>query len=96
MPFYLCVDDFGLKYFNQQDAQEFFNHLGTKYKYTVDWSGRNDGALIFDWKYNKGQVDISIPNYVIDYLKILQHEKQQPQNSPHAHLPIIYGKVGQR
>ena len=32
MSFCLCVDDFGLKYFNQQGAQKFLNHLSTKYK----------------------------------------------------------------
>ena len=36
MSFCLYVDYLGLKYFNQQDAQKFLNHLGTKYKYTVD------------------------------------------------------------
>ena len=69
--FYICVDGFGLKYVNQQDAHAFLNHLGTKYKYTVDWSGRNFCGLIFDWYYNKGHVDISMPNYVIDALNRL-------------------------
>ena len=36
-----------------------------------------------------------MPNYVLDTLKRLQHEKQQPQISSHAHLPVIYGKTGQ-
>ena len=34
--FCLCVDEFGLRYFKQQYAQEFLNHLGTKYKHTMD------------------------------------------------------------
>ena len=37
-----------------------------------------------------------MPNYVIDTLNRLQHNKQHPQYSPHVHLPIIYGKLGQR
>ena len=73
MCFCLCVDDFGFKYFNQQDAQDFLNHFGTKYKYTVGWSGQNFCSLTFDWEYDKGQVDISIHKYVIDSLKRLQH-----------------------
>ena len=62
----------------------------------MDWSGRNFCGLKFDWEYNKGQVDISMLNYAIDLLKRLQHTQQQPRYSPHAHLPIIYGKAGQR
>ena len=39
LSFCLCVDDFGLKYFKQHDAQEFLSHFETAYKYTEDWSG---------------------------------------------------------
>ena len=63
LSFCVCVDDFGLKYFNQQDAQEFLNYLGTKYKYNVDCSGQSFYGLPSDWNYNKGHVDISMPNY---------------------------------
>ena len=41
-------------------------------------------------------MDISLPNYVIDALNRLQHNKQKTQYSSHAHLPIIYDKSGQR
>ena len=37
-----------------------------------------------------------MPNYVIDALNRLHHNKQHPQSSPHAHLPIIYEKAGQK
>ena len=37
-----------------------------------------------------------MPNYVINSLNRLQHNKQQPQYSQHAHLPIVYDEVGQR
>ena len=94
--FCLCVDDFGLKYCNQQDDKEFIDHLGTTYKYTVDWLGRLFCCLTFDWNYNKGHMDISMPNYDIYALNILQYNKQQSQYSPHIYNPIIYGKVGQR
>ena len=79
------MDDFGLNYCNQQDAQNCFNHLGKKYKYTVDWSGQNLCGIRFDWEYNKGQVDISMNNYVIDALKILQHKNNNP-NILHMHI----------
>jgi len=46
---------------------------------------------MFDWEYNKDHVGISMPNCVIDALKILQHTQQQPQYST-----FVYGKAGQR
>ena len=92
----LCLDDFGLKCLKKQGTQEFLNHLETTYKDTVDWSGRNLCALKFDWDYNKGHVDRYMRNYVINALNRFQHNNQQCQYFPHAHLPIIYGKAGQR
>ena len=36
--FCLCVDDFGIKYFNKADADHLLHALGTKYTTLVDWS----------------------------------------------------------
>ena len=47
-------------------------------------------GLNVDWEYNKGQVDMSMPNYVIDALNRLQHTQQQPQYSPHVNLTNMY------
>ena len=46
--FCLCVDDFGVKYFNTKDAQYLLDTIGQHYKYTVDWTGKNFCKLIFD------------------------------------------------
>ena len=39
--FCLCVDDFGIKYFNKSDAIHLLQYLQNKYTTTVDWSGNN-------------------------------------------------------
>ena len=38
--FCLYVDDFGVKYFNKEDAKHLLDTLGQHYKYTVDWAGK--------------------------------------------------------
>ena len=37
------VDDFGIKYTNQQDLEHFLNYLRTKYVITQDESNRFNG-----------------------------------------------------
>ena len=56
--FCLCIDNFGVKYFDQADI----NHLN--YKLSTDFSARNYCGLTIDWNYNNGFVDISIPGYI--------------------------------
>ena len=49
--FCLCVDDFGVQYFNLDDAQHLINALKSKYDITVDFAGRNFCGLQLDWDY---------------------------------------------
>ena len=91
--FCLCVDDFGVKYHTKDDMHNFLNMLGKHYDYTVDWTGRNFCGMTMDWHYHEGYVDVSMPNYVSEALKKLQHVPQTyPQYSPHKYIAIQYGK----
>ena len=90
--FCLCVDDFGIKYFNREDADHLLNTLRKCYKMTVDKKGENYCGLALDWNYDDGHVDISMPGCVTKSLKRLQHvPKKAPQYSPHDHVPIQCG-----
>ena len=89
--FCLCVDDFGVKYQNKEDVTHLLNALGSKYKYSVDWSGSNYCGLHMKWNYDKRYVDISMPGYIIVALTRLQYiPSKYPQYSPHFHQPIRY------
>ena len=93
--FCLCVDDFGIKYFNKADAQHLLQCLDQHYRYTTDWTGSNYCGLAIDWNYDKGYVDISMPGYVSKSLERLQHKPTvHPQYSPHKCAPIQYGQKG--
>ena len=91
--FFLYVDDFGVKYFSDSDANHLLQALGKDYQYTVDWSGRNFCGLTFDWNYKDEYVDVSMLEYASDALKKLKYDKKpRHQCSPHGHFPINYGK----
>ena len=62
--FCLCVDDFGIKYYIKEDANHLPQAIGSHYKYTTDWDGKNYCGLTFEWDYKNGYVDVSIPGYV--------------------------------
>ena len=95
--FCLCVDDFGIKYFDKEDVNHLLDSLGKNYKYTTDWSGRNFCGLTFTWNYEKAFVDVSMPKYVDKVLHKFQHKKpKHPVCSPFAVTPWKPFKPGDR
>ena len=65
----LCVDNFGVKCFNQTDKTHLIDALKSKYEITVDETGKNFCGLTLDWNYVQGYVDVSMPDFVRDTLK---------------------------
>jgi hypothetical protein len=95
--FCLCVDDFGIKYFNKQDVDHLISALQTNYKLSTDWSGANFCGLTFDWHYQEEYVDVSMPQYIPELLKKLSHTMpSKPQFSPFIITPYKPLKAGQR
>ena len=39
--FYLCLDNFGIKYWSKNDADHLCNTIGANFWYTVDKEGKN-------------------------------------------------------
>ena len=89
--FCLCVDDFGVKYFSKADADHLFSALAQHYQYTVDWTGSHFCGYEFDWHYEDGFVDLSMPTSVPNILKRFNHQCIKPQYSPHEFIPIKFG-----
>eukprot|EP00957_Ditylum_brightwellii_P061357 4657228-Ditylum_brightwellii.AAC.1 len=50
--FALCVDDFGVKYYNKDDSQHLITALQENYDISMDWEGTNYCGLAFKWNYN--------------------------------------------
>ena len=91
----LCVDDFGVKYCSDDDANNLCNAISANFKHTTDKEGRYYCGLTIDWNYALEHVDVSMPNYVQEAQKKLNyHQKVFPHHSLHKNLPIKYGVKG--
>ena len=100
--FCLCVDDFGIQYHTQADADHLIHALRQYYKITIDWNGRNYCGLQLDWNYKDRHVDISMPGYIdnlLQKLKINVHHGQLMHHTNGAnqltgnHHNITYHKI---
>ena len=95
--FCLCVDDFGVKYFTQDDANHFLNALKSHYTISTDMQGKNYCGLTLNWNYDHNYVDISMPGYVQKQLERYQHPKPATaQYAPHRWSVPSYGKTSQQ
>ena len=91
--FCLCVDDFGVKYFSDDDKNHLISTLKKYYKLSVDESGTKYCGLTIDWNYEKKYVDISMPGYIEALVKKLLHTPPaKPQYSPHTSVEPTYGQ----
>jgi hypothetical protein len=91
--FCLCVDDFGVKYFSNEDADHLLNSLWNHYKISVDYAGKHYCGLTMDWDYKNKHVGISMPKYIPAMLKKLQHpHPKKPQHAPHHWSKPVYSK----
>ena len=93
--FCLCVDDFGIKYFNQDDAEHLIQSLKNHYNLTIDWKGEDYCGLHIDWNYRRRHVDISMPNYIDKVLLHHQTKPHKPMSTPHTYNTPAYGSKTQ-
>eukprot|EP00956_Cyclotella_meneghiniana_P045361 scaffold364543_cov146-Cyclotella_meneghiniana.AAC.1 len=90
--FALVVDDFGIKYVKDEDAQYLIDSITPFYDITIDKEGKRFIGLTLEWDYKKRQVHISMPGYVVKALARFQHRPPgKPQHQPYPHQPIVYG-----
>ena len=93
MWFTLVVDDFGIKYIGQENAQHLIDALKDFYEVEIDWKGKLYCGISLDWHYDAKYVNISMPNYVHKQLiRYKPDPPRRPQFSPYEPKPIHYGK----
>ena len=93
--FYLCVDDFGIKFWSKEDTDHLCDAISANFRYAADREGKNYYELSIVWNYKLGHMDISMLKPTPDALKKLNYVgKKLPQYSPHRHVPFVYGKKG--
>jgi hypothetical protein len=86
------VDDFGVKYVGQENAQHLLTTLQLLYTVTADWMGTKFLGLTIARDYNNKTVDLSMPNYIAKALQQFQHQPpRKPEHAPHKHIDPQYG-----
>jgi hypothetical protein len=87
--FTLVVDNFGVKYVNQPDAQHLVDAISKSYTTTQDWTtGGVYCGVTLEWNYVNHTVDLSMPGYVANAL----HKFQHPTPTRPAHAPSHWNR----
>ena len=95
--FTLCVDDFGIKTYSDEDTMHLVKALKDKYEITIDNKGEKYLGLTIGWDYPNGTVDISMPGYIKHALERFNHpQPSRPQHSPHEWHKPVYGSTKQQ
>jgi hypothetical protein len=90
--FSLVVDDFGVRYTTQADADHLISTLERHYQVSVDWTGARYCGLTLTWDYGRRTCDISMPGYIARALQRFQHmPPAKPEHSPHPWQRPNYG-----
>jgi hypothetical protein len=91
----LVVDDFGVKYVNQPDAQHLVDAISEYYTTTKDWTGTVYCGISLEWDYANHWVDLSMPGYVAKALLRFQHPRPLclAHAPSHWHRPEYGAKV---
>ncbi|KAG7342946.1 reverse transcriptase RNA-dependent DNA polymerase [Nitzschia inconspicua] len=90
--FSLVVDDFGVKYVNQDDVDHLLGTLRQRYECKADWAGTRYCGLTLAWDYEARTCDISMPGYVERALTRFAHPNPpRPEYSPHTWIKPAYG-----
>ena len=78
LQFVLVVDDFGIKYLNDNDLDHLITTLEEHYQVKVDKEGKEFVKIELDWEYDKGRVHLSMKPYLDKALR--QFEDIIPTN----------------
>lgn len=90
----LVVDDFGIKYTNEDDLTHLIDTLQLKYAITIDRTGSQYVGLTLDWTYDgpDRKVQLSMPHVIPKLLACLDVEKlPQATNNPTSYVQPTYG-----
>ena len=91
--FTLVVDDFGVRYVGEEHAKHLLETIEKDYVCKADWNGTRYLGLILDWDYEKREVHLSMPEYIMEALQRFQHKPPtRPQHQPHKHVVPAYGQ----
>jgi hypothetical protein len=90
--FSLVVDDFRVKYVDEENAQHLLDTVQKYYKCSCNWKGEQYCGLTIKWDYAGQKVHLSMPGYVRKALTHFQHSPlAKRQDHPYPHVKPNYG-----
>ena len=94
--FTLVLDDFGIKYVEEDHLQHLLNAIEQDYSISVDRTVGLYCGITLKWDYKHRYLDISMPGYVEKQLIKYNHPKpKKPQHCPREANPTKYGSKTQ-
>ena len=95
--FNLCVDNFGVKYYDKKDVKELMSIIKQKYDIKLDWSRKHFLGNELEWNYEQGWVWLCMPDYVIKALRRLNYTpSKNPKYSSYKSPKFKPLKKGER
>ncbi len=90
--FTLMVNDFGVKYVNQEDIDHLIALIKKTYTLTDFSTGNLYCSICLDWDYTNRTVGISLPGYIRKKLQQYSHiASKRVQNCPYTPAPKQFG-----
>ena len=89
--FSLVVDDFGIKYFNREDAEHLLQCLRLEYKMTVNWKGDKYLGMQIDFAPDMRSVKLSLPGYIAKVLARFCPDSTATASAPGVYVAPEYG-----
>ena len=94
--FTLVVDDFLIKYVNDDDLQHLREAVGKYYKFKVDLEAKQYVGINLKWNYKDGTVRLSMDGYVEQALRELEYaDPGRPCYAPSRYTFPKYGAMVQ-
>ena len=92
--FTLVVDDFGVKYTRQKDAEHLLGFLKKEFTAVSTYCKcALCCGITLEWNYEEIWLEISMPGYIKKVLQKYKHETSpRPQHSPYVITPKNYSK----
>jgi hypothetical protein len=85
--FTLIIDDFAMKYVNDEDAEHLINAIKKYYPMRVDKKATKNIGLTIEWDYKNSKAHIHMPGYLQKALTRFKHKTpDEVQNSPDPYV----------
>lgn len=94
--FVLSMDNFGIQYVEKCHDEHLLSVLQMHYTIATDWSGAKFACIDLTLDYTKCTCGLSMQGYIqAHFIKYNPSHLHNPQHSPHAYIPITFGKTYQ-